>query len=502
MKRRLYAPAVLIIGLLSAQIVATAHVYLSNLDLLQATEAVMRAGYLAVPNAMVIQRLGSLVPAMAGGLFFTLSIGAGFALSTLVAVWVWDRICQRRLNATVVFLLVWLSGLAAVNGNGWNLVASTYCLVVPLVTAVAAIQLMPPRTPLLSPARVLWPVSAAIVLALMWGLVMDRHLFTNIRDHLLLSTRVGQSITDAYYAYTLFPAEAFKALDQKQIRTCVLDNTLDQAQRRRLERTFRAWDYLPLPSGNPADLIVGQAVDRENGLVLSDQNREIVRIPEKELLTGAGNVLADYSQKMDRNRMFRRLTLTFLLLGFPLVLFTFGFCVIGCLPNLFLTVNLSNIIAAAACVLAGGILLVPVYQGHSAVTDSEETDTALAADAVNRRIAALRQAYESRRDISAEASRHNIASSANIAERYWLARCLAYATNPASHAMLLNLADDPSAIVACQALWALGQRKDRAAIPKIIERINASSHWYIQMYGYRALRTLGWVQPRSPQLSY
>ena len=44
MKRRLYAPVVLFIGLLSAQIVATAHVYLSNLDLLQATEAVMRAG--------------------------------------------------------------------------------------------------------------------------------------------------------------------------------------------------------------------------------------------------------------------------------------------------------------------------------------------------------------------------------------------------------------------------------------------------------------------------
>jgi len=220
MKRRLYAPAVLLIGLLSAQIVATGHVYLSNLDLLQATEAVMRAGYLAVPNAWVTQRLPSLAPAMAGGLFFTLSIGAGLALTTLIAVWIWDRIFQRRLKASVFFLFIWLGVLASVNDNGWNLVASTYCLVVPLVTAVAAIQLLPPKTILLSPLRVLWPVSAAIVLALMWGMVMDRHLFTNIRDHLLLGTRAGQAITEAYYAYTLFPAEAFKALDQKQIRTC------------------------------------------------------------------------------------------------------------------------------------------------------------------------------------------------------------------------------------------------------------------------------------------
>jgi HEAT repeat protein len=68
--------------------------------------------------------------------------------------------------------------------------------------------------------------------------------------------------------------------------------------------------------------------------------------------------------------------------------------------------------------------------------------------------------------------------------------------------MLLALADDPSPIVVCQALWALGERKNRAAVPEIISRINTSSHWYIQMYGYRALRTLGWVQPRSLQLSY
>jgi HEAT repeat protein len=68
--------------------------------------------------------------------------------------------------------------------------------------------------------------------------------------------------------------------------------------------------------------------------------------------------------------------------------------------------------------------------------------------------------------------------------------------------MLLDLADDPVPVVACQALWALGQRKDRQTIPEIVERIDASSHWYIQMYAYRALRTLGWVQPQSPQVSY
>ena len=66
----------------------------------------------------------------------------------------------------------------------------------------------------------------------------------------------------------------------------------------------------------------------------------------------------------------------------------------------------------------------------------------------------------------------------------------------------MTLVDDPVPIVACQALWAMGERNNRAVIPEIIERVNTTPHWYIQMYGYRALRTLGWVQPRSAQLFY
>jgi HEAT repeat protein len=150
----------------------------------------------------------------------------------------------------------------------------------------------------------------------------------------------------------------------------------------------------------------------------------------------------------------------------------------------------------------GGILLVPVYRGHTATTVPANLSMAFSAPSSFTRIAALRQAYEDRRDIAAEVKKEGIENSPHIAERYWLARSLVHTKNPAGHAMLLALADDPVPIVVCQALWALGERNNRAAVPSIINRINTSSHWYIQMYGYRALRTLGWVQPRSPQLSY
>jgi len=501
MKRRLYAPAVLFVGLLSAQIVATAHVYLSNLDLLQATEAVMRTGYLAVPNARIAEHLNQLATAMAGGLFFTLSIGAGLSLVTLIAVWMWDRAFQRRWTATGCCLILWTAGIFLVNDNGLNVVACAYLMVVPLVTGIAAIQLLPARTTLVSPVGVFWPVSAAIILALLWGLVLDRHMFTNIRDHLLLANRAGRSITDAYYAYTLFPAEAFKSLDQKQIRTCVLGGDIDRSNWSRLERTVRTHDYLPIPAGYPADLTIGQNTGEKN-FSLQNNQKTVLHVPQGEMVSNPAKVLADYSRHQDRNRMFRALTLGCLVLGFPLLLFTIMFCILGALPNLFFTVGISDIIAATLCIVAGAVLLVPVYQGRTAAAAAPTPGLSLFASVGANRIAALRQACEDRRDIALVAKRHGLEKSTHVAERYWLARSLAYAKHPVAHGMLMTLVDDPVPIVACQALWAMGERNNRAVIPEIIERVNTTPHWYIQMYGYRALRTLGWVQPRSAQLSY
>jgi hypothetical protein len=496
MKRRLYAPAVLLVGLLSAQIVATAHVYLSNLDLLQATGAVMRTGYLTVPNTHVAEHLNRLTTAMAGGSFFTLSIGAGLSLVSLIAAWLWDRAFQRRRKASVVILLLWAAGFILVNDNGFNPVASAYLLWVPLVTGVAAIQLLPARTTLLSPAGVFWPVSAAIILALLWGLVLDQNLFTNVRDHLLLGNPAGRSITNAYYDYTLYPAEAFKSLEQKQIRTCVLGSTLDRSNRGRIERTFRTRDYLPIPAGNPADLTVDQD---DNGMHFSLKNdhQRVLTVSGKDLFGDPDKVLAAFSRHQDRHRVFRLLTLGCLLLGLPLVLFTILFSALSALPNLFLTAGISDVIAAILCIVAGGILLAPVYQGHSAAIPPGGPSAGLAASTGITRIAALRHAFKNQQDIAVEAQRLGIDKSVHIAERYWLARSLSVASGPQVNDMLLALADDPVPIVACQALWAMGHRKNRDLVPTIIDRINTSSHWYIQMYGYRALRTLGWVQPRS-----
>lgn len=500
MKRRLYAPAVILIGLVSAQIVATAHVYLSNLDLLQAVGAMRRSGYLAVPNGIVADGLSALTTAMAGGLFFTLSIGAGLSLAALVTVWLWDRVFRRRLRDGALCALTWLGAIIAVNSGGWNLVATAYLLVVPGVTGTAAVMLMPARTTLLSPRGVVWPVAAAAILALLWSLVADTNLFTNVRDHLLLANPVGRLITTAYYDYTLYPAEAFKSLTQKQLRTCNLDPALTEPNLSRIERIVRSHDYLPVPSGFPADLTIlpggGQAA-----LSLTRGHDRVMEVTDRTFFETPEDVLAHFSGRLDHNRAFRLLTLGCLLLGLPLVLFTLLFSTLSLLPDLLMTMAASNAVAALLCIVVGVSLLSPVYRGRNALAAPAVPAGDLAAAPLPARIAWLRQAAESGRDTTGVALTLDMAHSASIAERYWLARSLAGGAHPDAGRLLETLADDPATIVACQALWAMGKRNNRQMIPWIIARINTSSDWYFQMYAYRTLRTLGWVQPRSPFVS-
>ena len=67
-----FHPAVpLLTGLIAAQIIATVHVYLSNLNLYNTLTLIRDSGYLAVPNQNVMPGLKGFTPAFCGGLFYT-----------------------------------------------------------------------------------------------------------------------------------------------------------------------------------------------------------------------------------------------------------------------------------------------------------------------------------------------------------------------------------------------------------------------------------------------
>ena len=102
----LYPFTALLLGMILAQMLASVHVYLSNRNLYDSMMAIKDAGYLPIPNSLVMDQLHKMGPAFFGGLFFTFSIGAGISFLSLAVAWIWTRTFYRKPLLLYLFLLL------------------------------------------------------------------------------------------------------------------------------------------------------------------------------------------------------------------------------------------------------------------------------------------------------------------------------------------------------------------------------------------------------------
>ena len=130
----------LFLGMLAAQVIATIQVYLSNVSLHNNITAIKDAGYLAIPNQHILNILPNFGPAFFGGIFFTLSVGAGLSLYSIAAMWIWTRLLSRNKYFLILFLLPLAGCLVEVNLNGFCPVVSSYFFVIPAVILFATFK--------------------------------------------------------------------------------------------------------------------------------------------------------------------------------------------------------------------------------------------------------------------------------------------------------------------------------------------------------------------------
>ena len=494
MNRFSYAAKVLLMGLFAAQVLATIHVYLSNAHLYRTLMAIKDAGYLAIPNQRIMHNLGEFGPAFFGGLFFTLSVGAGLSLFCLAAVLVWDRLLHRNKIFLIPFLILWIGSLLVVNRRGLCPMVTLYFLVVPTVVFVATLRWMPPKT-----RQRLWlnrmvyffPV---LLLAVLWASQMDRHLFLDLRDNLLLSNPLGTRINDFYYHYTLYPAEAFKSLDQKMLKTCNLENIQKESLVRSMERQLLNHDYLPVGGDAVVDMNIAQ---EGSNLVFENRGRTILRTTPKDFFSRPGTVLKEFSLKSDRQAFFRHFTLFSFLIGFPITLYVILYALFHLVSCLFLDVRTSSVVASTLCFLIGITLLVLFHQTGAREAEVKDLAEALESERWQNRVAALKIIKQKGMDVSDFQAYQSMLTSPHIPERYWLVRALGVSRQSETYRDLLGFLDDPHPNVVCMAFYALGRRGDKRAVKEIIKRIETSDHWYNQWYAYKALRALGWKQTKS-----
>ncbi|TFG92942.1 MAG: HEAT repeat domain-containing protein, partial [Syntrophobacterales bacterium] len=304
---------------------------------------------------------------------------------------------------------------------------------------------------------------------------------------------VGTRINDLYYTYTLYPAEAFKTLDQKTLKTCNLEKIRNKPFLKSLEKRLAGHDYLNVERYDYADL----AVEEENGVLLfQNRGRTILKTDLSDFSLRPSIILKEFSAKSDRNAFFRRGTFFSILIGFPVLLYIVTYALIHTVLNLFLDPKGSSVITSIICFSLGVALMITLFIGERGV-GAGNLEGALQSGDWRHRVAALKTVQEKGRDVALFGNYRRMLTSTHVPERYWLAGALGYSRGPETYRDILALLDDPSPNVVCKAFEALGKRGGAQAMGNIIRRIETSDHWYEQWYAYRALRTLGWRQIRS-----
>jgi hypothetical protein len=366
-----------------------------------------------------------------------------------------------------------------------------YFLVIPTLVFVATLRWMPAKTrqgAWLNRMVYFFPV---FLLAVLWTSQMDRHLFLDLRDNLLLSNPLGTRINDFYYEYTLYPAEAFKSLNQKILKTCNLENIQKESLVRSMERQLLNHDYLHVGGDAEVDLKVGQ---EGNILAFENRGRTILRTTPKDFFSRPGTVLKEFSLKCDRHAFFRHFTLFSLLIGFPITLYVILYALFHLVSCLFLDLRTSSVVASILCFSVGITLLVTFHYSRVRKIEARELAEALESERWQRRVAALKIIQKKGMEVSDFQAYQGMLASPHIPERYWLVRALGVSKQPEAYEDLLTFLDDPHPNVVCMAFYALGRRGDKRAVSEIIKRIETSDHWYNQWYAYKALRRLGWRQ--------
>lgn len=478
----------LLAGLIAAQIIATVHVYRSDHHLYRQTAKLAQTGYLSIPNPTTAPQLLQFDSALAGGLFFTLSAGAALSLLSLAAAWLWLHPLARARTVLLIYGLLLAAGLFLINANGFNLQASAYLAVIPAVVfrlcvrkSVGAVQ-----TPLAAPLVGLGILAAA------WSVSAGPNLFLNVRDTLLLSNPVGIAVNDFYYRNTLFAAEAFKSPGQRLQKTCTLSGETGRPEGVLLERSLRNHDFLAVNDREP----VVMAVHLQNRTVsLFHRRQAVLEIPLGQMLTRPRQVLEEFSRSIDRWAAFRSLCYFGVLLAFPTLLYAALYMILKKSAARRFRESTAAWLATGICLTAGIGGLVPALLLKAPPSDVGAISQALNSDRGLQRDAALIAVVREELEITDFPTYRHTLQSQRVSERYWAARALGVSGNPDTVDDLMQLLDDPHPNVVCQALAALGRRKIAAATPQILALLASSNHWYVQRYGYIALRSLGWTQP-------
>ena len=482
----------IILSFFVTQIIATINVYHSNLQLHHNLKLMEECSYLLVPNEHVIPELLKYNTAFLGGLFFTATLGAGLGLvSYFLAIIFINHNKSKKILLFII--LLWLVCIIFSNIKGFNS-SAFYFIFVPISVFCFAIITIPPKNQSIFSGY--FPKISAILIFILIILYVKNLSFVNIRDYIFLSNSFGKKITDFYYKYTLFPAESFKRPDQKLLKTCYIDTENYPEIIPKLQNKLIRYSYLPVNTKENVDLYA--LVNKEN-IKLFHKNKKILESPRIDFFTNTKNILKEYSNKCDRKSFLRQITFLSLLIAQPVVFYILLYTLLyGFFNGIVKNLNHISLSALTSVLITFILALIISFLPFQSIKNQENINLhkALNSKSYKERVSALK-IIEQEYDIIDFPEYKNLLTSSQTAEKYWLLRTLGKSKSYQTYNDIIKFLNDSNVIVVCQAFNALGNKKKRQAINIIIKKIKSSKNWYEQLYGYNALKRLGWRQSVS-----
>ncbi len=478
------------VGLCVAQAVAMAHLFTSNHHLYNVVKAVETAGYQAIPHGAPAGALTGLRPAVYGGLFFTVTLGAVLVVLSLGVRDIFRGLGKKgRMGLALLLMVIWAVIMAKLNGNGWRPYESFYLTLVPL-----AVWLIPETGPGhggSSPVRrvkgMAW-VLPLIMAAVIFLSGAGPDFFSGIRDVVLLSNPAGRVVNDFYYQYTLYPAQAFAPLSGKDVKICRLSGISDPAFQKRLERSLARYGYFT--ADGPPDLTITGKAGR---LCLSRYGRPALTVPAARFTARPGEILNTFSHKTDDCRFFRAVLKICVLLALPAWYYLFFelLVILSCLSGI--SEKTSAMAVTVVCSMGCMMIFLPFWFGSGQTVKPAAINDIFISGHWTKQVSALGLIAGQNLEIKRYPAYPGLINSPYIAVRYHLARALGKSKDPATRAGLTALAHDPHPNVVCQALSGLGRRKGPDAQKTMEKILKLSDHWYVQQYAWRNLRRTGWI---------
>lgn len=488
-------PLAVAAGLAACHLPASLWIFSTSQDLAAKMRALASLGFTAVPNEKIWPLLDSFPVAFKSAFFFTLSLGAGLSLLFGFLAWLLLGKSPHRLSGArlAIYAAPAILLLAGLNYKGIVLYPSLFvvfvALAVGLVSGLSA-RRGRERTSGLTALLFFAPI---IVSAALWVSVtatLGKQLFDSLRDDVLLRNPIGVAVNNWYYRYTLYAAEPFKNMGQQKLKTAVLSDSIDGSVKKSITRALATADYVVLKGEGPVDLVLTREGDK---LVFSQsRGKPVVDMPIKEFVQKPLPSMGKYHHALDRHGFFRALTLSCLILGFPMILYYFIFGALARLGSFVLGQKLS-LVAAGLAILAFNMLLwMPLYRSVSAMKNHGDPETLLASEDPALRIAGIRNAIQQRKKVCGLPAFQKLLNQGDIAERRWAVKALGILPCPEAESMLTALLSDENPNVVCLSMHSLKRKGAGERLQVILDILRNSPHWYVQWYAYQAAKGMGW----------